>query len=137
MKNSINGILRIVVALIIIFFLCKSINLIDYKFDHSSLKASAHTTGTYIAVLVFLNFVLYMLINGIRQLKNLNIKYKAMYIIELFFALILLITWIPQIIAVNNHWDFYIITTELFFIITIYYIIVDFRFFFFRKKNED
>jgi hypothetical protein len=136
MKSIIKGVLRIIISLSTSIYIFKVTDFEAISPGFEDAEKSALTVGSYIALSLVFIFVLYMLLNGIREIRNLTITYKPLYFVVILTLTFYLIATIPGYLTTENYWDIRIIIFELLNLLIFYFFIADFMTFFFKRKKE-
>ena len=107
------------------------------QINFSTENTSLATIGTYISLIMTLNYILYFFINGFRQYKSQQSKYRAMYFFCIPLFLTIIYGFFRQLnMIINDNVDFSIKNSLIivFYIISIYAIITDTYYQFWRKN---
>jgi hypothetical protein len=118
MKRIISGILRFVLV-----FMFTEHNIVYFiqmnSFQKFPSMTGGHKYGFIIILLIVINFIVYMVFNGVRDFQDKPIRLKPMYIIFLLTILIAGVVIIP----VGNIQTSYLISLIVYAILSIYFII--------------
>ena len=137
MYKTISGILRLLLAIVasIRFYTTCSDMQFFQKFSAMSFGTKMGTTLVFI---LMINFIVYMVVNGIRELKKKSIRLSAMYYIICFTYLIS--AWVMiSLINIDSYVSYFSITmlvTIFSLLLAVYYLFADFIAFFVKRKSK-
>jgi hypothetical protein len=94
--------------------------------------------GTILVFILMINFIVYMVVNGIRELKNKPIRLSAMYYIICFTYFI--IAWVMiSLINIDSYVSYFsmaMLVTIFSLLLAVYYLFADFIAFFIKRKSK-
>lgn len=137
MYKTISGILRIFLAITASVSFYNNCNKLQ-TFQNFPAMSYGAKVGTIVLLVIVTNFVVYMVVNGIREIKNKRIMLTPMYyIICLTYLLIALIIIPSSHIDPNiSYFSVYTITAFFSFLLAVYYLIADFISLFLKRKTK-
>jgi uncharacterized membrane protein len=137
MYKTISGILRIFLAVIAGKTFYSTCNNMQVFQKYSTMSYGAKV-GTIMLFVFIINFVVYMIVNGIRELHKKPIKLIAMYyIIGLTYLLIGLIVIPSSHIDSNiSYFSLTMMVTIFSLLLAVYYLFADFIAFFVKRKSK-